>query len=119
MTWPAYANVAADGYGLGQDADVARTRFDDGAVRQEKIYSAALDVRSLRGWLASDADLVRFRAWARENAHLWFDWRDTEDGVTRRVRVRGGAATIRYTARVRAGTRTWDFQLELEGYSKN
>ena len=116
MTWPPYANVAADGYGLGQDADVERTRFDDGAVRQGKRTTRALDLRRAQGWLASDADLVRFRAWARENAHLWFDWRDTEDGAIRRVRVRGGAGAIRYTARVRAGKRTWDFELELEGY---
>ena len=116
MTWPAYANVAADGYGLGQDDDVARTRFDDGAVRQGRRHTRALDLRRVRGWLASDEDLVRFRAWARESAHAWFDWRDTEDGVTRRVRVRGGAGAIRYTARVRGGRRTWDFELELEGF---
>jgi len=116
VAWPPYARVLADGYGLGQDNDVERSGFDDGAVRQEKIYSAALDSRALRGWLAPDADLVRFREWARSDAHTWFDYRDTEDGETRRVRVRGGAAGIRYTARVRAGQRTWDFELELEGY---
>lgn len=116
MAWPAHARVLGDGYGLGQDSDVERTAFDDGAVRQEKRFTSPLETRRVQGYLDSDADLARFRAWAQEAAHAWFDWRDTEDGVTRRVRVRGGAGGIRYTARVRGGGRTWDFQLELEGF---
>lgn len=113
--WPDYAYVEADGYGLGRDNDVERSEFDDGLIRQEKRFSAALRTRELRGWLASDADLVRFEAWAEGNAHSWFDWRDTEDGTLRRARVRGGAGGIRYAARVRDGVRTWDFELTLEG----
>lgn len=113
--WPEYAYVEANGYRLGQDNDVERTPFDDGFVRQELRYRGAQNTRELRGWLASDADLARFRAWARASAHAWFDWTDTEDGTERQVRVRGGAGGIRYTARVRDGVRTWDFQLTLEG----
>lgn len=113
--WPAYANVEAPGYRLGQDNDVERTPLDDGFVRQELRYRSAQRTRQLRGWLKSDADLVRFRTWAAANAHLWFDWTDTEDGQMRQARVRGGAGGIRYTARVRDGVRTWDFELTLEG----
>ena len=113
--FPDYANVAADGYGLGRDPDVERTEYDDGLIAQEKRFASALRTRELRGWLASDADLVRFEAWAESQAHAFFDYTDTEDGVTRRVRVRGGAGGIRYTARVVDGQRTWDFELVLEG----
>jgi len=115
MEWPSYANVIAEGYALGVDSGVERTPFDDGYVRQELRYLAVQNTRTLRGWLKSDADLVRFRTWARASAHAWFDYTDTEDGTTRRVRVRGGDGGIRYTARVRAGARTWDFELTLEG----
>ena len=115
MAWPDYARVEADDYGLGQDNDVERTALEDGFVVQERRYSGALDTRTLRGFVVSDADLVRFRAWAKANAHAWFDWTDTEDGVTRQVRVRGGAGAIRYRARARDGQRTWDFELTLEG----
>ena len=113
--WPDYALVEADGYELARDIDVERTEFDDGLVRQELRFRGALEQRRMRGFLASDGDLVRFRAWARANAHVFFDWADTEDGMTRQVRVRDGAGGIRYTARVRDGTRTWDFELTLEG----
>lgn len=115
MTWPAYANVVADGTRLGQDDDVERTELDDGFVRQERRYRSAQNTRQVRGWLKSDANLVSFRTWAKANAHTWFDWTDTEDGTERQVRVRGGAGAIRYTARVRDGIRTWDFELTLEG----
>lgn len=113
--FPSYANVEADGYALGRDADVERTEYDDGLIVQEKRFASALRTRDLRGWLASDADQVRFEEWAEANAHTWFDYRDAEDGVSRRVRVRGGAGGIRYAARVRDGARTWDFELTLEG----
>ena len=113
--FPAYANVTADGYRLGRDSDVERSEFDDGLIRQEKRFAGALRTRGVRGWLASDEDQVRFAAWAEANAHAWFDWRDSEDGTVRQARVRGGAAGIDSTARVRDGVRTWDFELTLEG----
>lgn len=114
--WPDYARVAADGYGLSSGTDVERSEFDDGLIRQERRFSSALRERRVRGFLVSDADLVRFQGWARESAYTWFDWRDTEDGMTRSARVRGGAGGIEYTARVADnGTRTWDFELTLEG----
>ena len=115
--WPSYVRVEADGHGLQAQPDVARTPFDDGLVRQEKRFSSALTVRRITGWLASDGDLVRFREWAREHAHTWFAWTDPEDGITREVRVRGGAGAIACTARVRSGTRTWTVTAELEGLS--
>ena len=94
--------------GLGQDTDVERTPFDDGMVRQEKRYTAAL--------LESDADLVRFRTWARQHAHTWFAWQDPEDGTVRNARVRGGAGGIAYTARVTGDQRRmWELSYELEG----
>ncbi|MYE01466.1 MAG: hypothetical protein F4Y03_09325 [Alphaproteobacteria bacterium] len=117
MAWPAYANVTADGYGKGRDRDVERTPFDDGMVGQEKRFDSAARTRRVRGWLASDADQVRFEAWAEREAHTWFAWTDTEDGAQRQARVRNGAAGIRYAAVVRDGRRTWDFELELEGPS--
>lgn len=116
MPWPAYAPVVAPGYGLGQEPDVERTAFDDGAVRQAKRYTAALRVRRVTALLDSDEDLNRFQEWAAVEAHRFFDWTDPEDGNTRRVRVRGGAGGIRYTAAVSAAGRRWQAELELEGY---
>ena len=115
--WPDYASVQAGGYAVGRDADVARTPFDDGLVRQVKRYTAALTVRRVTALLADDAAYGRFRAWAADHAHAWFAWTDPEDGRAREVRVRGGAGGIQYRAHVDAGgARRWEAALELEGY---
>ena len=116
--WPAYARCLADGYESGQDADVERTPFDDGMVRQAKRYTAAMRVRRVTALLGSDADYLRFQAWARSHAHVLFDWLDPEDGTARRVRVRGGTGAIAYRARVGPSlARRWEATLELEGPS--
>ena len=113
--WPAAdAPILAGGYTLGQDPDVARTPWDDGMVRQERRYSAALTVRQVTALLADDAALARFRVWARAHAHGWFSWPD-DDGVSRQARVRGGAGGIRYVAHVRGGLRHWEARCEIEG----
>ena len=114
--FPAWVHVIGDGYGAGQDIDVARTTFDDGFVQQVKRFTAAQETRALEIVIDSDAGYVRFRAWARERAHAWFAFTDPEDGVTREARVRGGAGGIEYRARVSAaGVRSWEASLTLEG----
>lgn len=113
--WPDYVRILATPE-LGQDEDVARDEFDDGFVQQERRYTSAMRTRTFECWLASDADLVKFRAWAAANAHTWFTFRDPDDGVARQASVRGGAGAIRYVGRIEPnGERTWDFQVELEG----
>ncbi len=113
--WPSYARVVAQDYGLRQDADVARTPWDDGMVRQARRFTAALDVRRIVACLDSDDDLAAFRGWMRTHAHTWFAWTDPEDGTARQVRVRGGAGGVECRAHVAGGRRRWEAQLELEG----
>ena len=71
MEWPPYARIEADGYQLGSDSDVARDTLDDGLIRQEKRYSSAMRTRVVRGWLDSDADLIRFREWVAAAGFGW------------------------------------------------
>ena len=113
MAIPGYVNLVVDGRQHGQDQDVERTTFDDGFVRQEKRYRSALVTRSVAGWLRAQ-DVQRFQAWARVSAHLWFDWNEPGQD-TMRVRIRGGASGITYTARVQTGKLTWDVSFTLEG----
>ena len=114
-SWPEYARVVAHGYRVAQDPDVGRTPWDDGLVRQERRFTAALTVRRVTAHLADDEKLTDFRTWADTNAHQWFSWTDPEDGTTREVRVRGGAGGIEYRARTAGGRRTWELTCELEG----
>ena len=116
LVWPDYVAVEADGYGVQDDNDVARTPFDDGFVRQERRYASALAGVDATVLIASDADAVRFRAWARDCAHRWFAWTAPETGAVHQARVRGGAGGIEYTARVGDdGLRSWEATLTLEG----
>ena len=116
MAWPTYAGVAADGYVVRDGESVRRTQFEDGAARQARAFAAAYTVREIVAVLDSDEDLVRFRAWARAEAHTWFAWPDTEDGTLRRVRVVGGAGGIECRAVVTPGRkRHWRARLSLEG----
>ncbi|MDE0458948.1 MAG: hypothetical protein OXI15_16755 [Chromatiales bacterium] len=114
MTWPSYPHVFVDGYELGSGRTVRRTELEDGRVRQALDFPGAPETRTVRGYLESDADLVRFKAWASTSAHAPFDWDDYQDGVTRSVRVVGGAGGIRYRAYDGGTARQWDFELSLE-----
>ena len=58
--WPAYARIEAERR-IRFAPTVERTEYDDGAVRQARRFTAALVRRTIRAWLASDADLARFR----------------------------------------------------------
>ena len=116
LVWPDYAAVEANGYAVTDDANVQRTPFDDGLVRQERRYASALTALSITALLANDADYRRFRAWAAESAHRWFAWTAPESGAVHQARVRGGAGGIEYTARVGPdGRRSWEARLTLEG----
>ena len=116
LVWPDYVAVEADGYAVADDSNVARTPFDDGFIRQERRFASALTALAIVAIVASDADYARFRAWARDCAHRWFVWTAPETGTLHRVRVRGGAGGIEYTARVGGdGRRTWEATLTLEG----
>ena len=116
LVWPDYVAVEADGYAVADDSNVARTPFDDGFVRQERRFASALTALDLTVLIASDDDYARFRAWARDCAHRWFAWTAPETGTLHRVRVRGGAGAIEYTARIGGdGRRTWEATLTLEG----
>ena len=115
--WPGYAKVRADGYVVREGATARRTPFDDGAVRQERAFTAAMTTRRVVALLDDDDARISFRNWAAANAHVWFSWADPDDGTLRRVRVVGGAGGIEYRAAVRRGSRRrrWEAHLALEG----
>ncbi len=114
MSWPAYAEVLATGFRLGQDEDVERTPFDDGMIRQEKRYRAAPGTMQAAALMEADR-IEDFRGWARENAHAWFTFPTPHKGdVT--VRVRDGAGGITYRLQgERRGRLLWRAEFTVEG----
>ena len=113
-TWPDYARVSAEEYSLQQDSDVERTTLEDGAVQQARRYTEAFDARRISVVL-TETDYPRWMTWARQYGHTWFAWRDTEDGVVRQVRIRGGLGAVERRAEVHGGQRVWWLGMELEG----
>ncbi|WP_170563015.1 hypothetical protein [Ruegeria atlantica] len=118
-SWPSYASIDPERQFLPV-AVVERTELDDGAVRQERRFTATPDRRQVRAWLtgddesSADNDLGLFRDWARANAHRAFRFPD-ETGASIRVRVVGGDGGITYQAQAsEAGTRIWLLEMEVE-----
>ena len=115
MTWPSYAAIVAPGFAPGQDEDVERTPFDDGMIRQERRYTAALGTLEVTA-LLEPGDLAAFRAWARDSAHAWFDFPSPVHDGDVRARVRDGAGGIRYRLQREArGKALWAATMTLEG----
>lgn len=115
MSWPSYAEILAPGIGLGQDEDVERTPFDDGMIRQEKRYAAAMGAVDVSA-LIDAVNLSDFRQWAKGNAHAWFDVDLPHLAATAQARVRDGAGGIRYRLhQERRGKALWRADLTLEG----
>ena len=116
--WPDFVLVKAGGWRRSRDPDVRRTRFEDGAARQEKTVSNAMRANAITVIVRTSADLVRWEAWTALNAAAWFEWTEPTDGVTRRVRVRGGEAGISTVSIEGEGVAPprWESTLTLEGF---
>ena len=114
--WPDYAQIVAPGYELGTDNDVERTPFDDGEIRQARIYTQARRTRRLTALIPADR-LAEFREWAAAWAYRFFLWTDPDDRVARRARVVGGVAGITYRQEAQTnGPAEWRASMVLEGH---
>ena len=112
-TWPATAAIRAE-YGLAAQPDVERTAFEDGSIRQARLYTGAVITREITAEIAG-AGLAAFRAWAAASAHRYFRFPDPTDGRTYNVRVIGGAGGIEYRQVTSLGGQVWEARMRLEG----
>ncbi len=112
--WPGYARIVADGLAAGRRSDVARSEADDGAVRQVRVRTEALDTRSVQILVGTGEQLEAFQGWAAGNAAAWFLFPDPVRGAQVEARVVDGAGGIRYEERAVAGSVTWSATCELE-----
>lgn len=111
--WPAYAAIVAPGDALAAANDVERTEWDDGHVRQAKVFTADRDLRQVTA-LVPYANLAAFRTWLRTYAHAYFDVTDV-DGSTVKMRVVGGAGAVAWSQVNRAGAPPmWEVRCQLE-----
>ena len=116
MAMPAGTLIHASEMVVTDDPDVQRTSWDDGAKRQQRVYTESYTVHRLTVHLPTDEVYETFRSWARREAHTWFAWPTPTDGVARRVRVRGGRGGITYESSTDASLRRWwTARFEVEG----
>ena len=113
--WPAWARIDARVEVEG-GAPVVRADIE-GPVAQGAVEGPGWYRRTVTAELS--AKLAEFRTWAEAHAGAAFTWRDPFDGVTRPVRVEGGAAGIVYRqVRRGPGTPLWTAEMVLEGIAR-
>ena len=97
---------------------VARTEFDDGAVRQA-VTSHQPALRRTCRISVTRTDMPDFLGWLVENGIGFFDFIDPHDSVVRSARIVGGADAVEFGAaasdtRLR-GDRYYQAEITLEG----
>ena len=100
--------------------DMARVRFDDGAVRQAPMSSGVVETWRLRA-LVKPGRLDAFRTWADARGAGWFDFLDSYagDGLYQ-GRFVGGAGRVTYQqVAPGAGEARWTADMEVEMKPKN
>ena len=112
--WLPWARVAAPVAVEGAPHTAAVT-YDDGAAGQRPRATRTRYRRSIVVELGPSDRMTAFRAWAEVVDAGPFAWRDKSDGVTRQVRIEGGAAGVRYRqVRDQPGPLWWTAELTLE-----
>lgn len=112
-SWPEYAAIVAPGDAVAAANDVERTEWDDGHVRQAKVFTAEAAIREVSA-LVPHANLPAFRTWLSAHAHAYFDVTDV-DGRTVKMRVIGGAGGVVLRQLNRAGAAPmWEARCRLE-----
>lgn len=109
--WPSIARITRD-VEIGARNDVRRTEFDDGAIRQAKIYSAPQLTWQVTA-LIRDRHIQEWMAWVAQYGAGTFDLRAPHDGHIRHARIRGGAGGVR-TTWVGAHPPSWEATMVLE-----
>ena len=107
--------VAAASIAMRAAPDVARVRFDDGAVRQAPASSAVVETWRLRA-LVKDGRLEAFRTWADAQGAGWFDFLASWAGDPwAQGRFVGGPGRVScQQAASRSGAARWMAEMEVE-----
>ena len=113
LTWPDYAHLAG-GETRRWAPDVTRTRFDDGAVQQRRVYTAGIVRREVVAQIPG-ARATEFDVWLHGTAGGDFSADDPLDGATRQFRLVDGAGGARWRQVAGAGARPWwEVRMQLE-----
>ena len=112
--WPAWAQVEG-AVEVRPRPDVARTPFEDGAIRQALRYSAGWTTHRITALIpASRVD--EWDAWVASHASAFFRWPRPRDGIRLAARIEGGAGGIRLVqVRRSPGRPVWEAAMTLEG----
>lgn len=92
-TWPAYAEIKLDGFGLEPESALLRTDMESGPPLQTRTKSRVMVPMQMIVRFMSKASLLDFLDWWRDDLGLgagWFDFTHPVTGLTVQARIAGG-----------------------------
>jgi hypothetical protein len=116
-TWPAYAEIKLDGFGIEHGTALARTDMESGPPVQTRVKSRVMVTRALVVWFMSKADYLSFLEWWRAElgyGAAWFDYDDPVTDTTLQMRIAGGKLG---RAEPAASIGRWHLPLTVEHWS--
>lgn len=113
-SWPAYASVLRNDFGLERQSALMRTDTETGPAKQTKIRSRVMVKVPVTIRLTSKADCLSFIDWVRTTLNhgaYWFDWFDPLTEATVSARIVGGQFGKIHPV---GGLERWETSLTLE-----
>lgn len=84
-TWPEYAKIMADGFGVSRDALAVRSEMESGPPKQLQVKTRGMVQRTFRALLNSRAEYLAFLEWYKTTIRAGADWFWFRDPVTKQT----------------------------------
>ena len=84
-TWPEYAKIMADGFGVSRDPLTVRSEMESGPPKQLQVRTRGMVQRSFRALLTTREDYLAFLSWFKVTIRAGADWFWFRDPVSKQT----------------------------------